>query len=233
MRTATRYLVRQMRIADIPQVMEVERESFPSMWPPTAYKRELQQNRLAHYIVVVEHRPAHTGARRGAQAPPAIEEPQPRQGGPVGRLLGELRQILGGDDGRLPPPEQREELVLGFVGVWLLPDEAHIVTIAVRDSHRRQGIGEFLLIAAIELAQRAGQPLMTLECRVSNEPALALYEKYGFQQLGLRPRYYSDTHEDALILTTSSLLSLKYQAALEQLKREHRQRWGDLAERDG
>ena len=214
-----------MRIADIPQVMEVERESFPSMWPPTAYKRELQQNRLAHYIVVVEHRPT--------QGPPAAEEPQPRQGGPVGRLLGELRQILGGDDGRLPPPEEREELVLGFVGVWLLPDEAHIVTIAVRDSHRRQGIGEFLLIAAVELAQRAGQPLLTLECRVSNEPALALYEKYGFQQLGLRPRYYSDNHEDAVILTTSSVLSQKYRAALEQLKREHRQRWGDLAERDG
>ncbi len=54
MKTATRFLVRRMRLSDIPQVLEVERQSFPSMWPPTAFRRELQQNRLAHYIVIGE-----------------------------------------------------------------------------------------------------------------------------------------------------------------------------------
>ena len=58
MRTATKYVVRPMRLSDIPQVMEVERESFPTMWPQTAFKRELQQNRLARYTVLVEHDPS-------------------------------------------------------------------------------------------------------------------------------------------------------------------------------
>src|SRR3990170_8587401 len=223
MRIATRYLVRAMRIADIPQVMEVERESFPSMWPPTAFKRQVQQNRLARYAVVVERRPPSA-----TPTPLAMEEQAPRQAGPVGRLLDELKQILGSEESRLPPPEQRQELVLGFAGLWFLPDEAHIVTLAVRESHRRQGIGECLLISIIEMAQRKGQPLVTLECRVSNEPALSLYEKYGFQQLGLRPRYYSDNHEDALILTTASVLGQKYRAAFDQLKAEHRRRCGDF-----
>ncbi len=228
MRIAVRYQVRPMRLADIPQVMEVERESFPSMWPQTAFKREIQQNRLAHYIVVVQSNPT-------MPQQPAAPEPQPaRQGGPVGRLLGELRHILSGEeDEALPPPEERAELVVGFIGVWMLPDEAHIVTVAVRESHRRQGIGEYLLICAVELAQRKNQPLLTLECRVSNGPALSLYEKYGFQQLGLRPRYYSDNHEDAYILTAGSVLSHKFNEEFQQRRAEHNRRWGDFEARLG
>jgi len=221
MRIATRYLVRPMTLADVPQVMEIERESFPAIWPPTAFKRELQQNRLAQYIVVLEKNPAFVGDR---------QVPQPEhQSGRLGRLFGELRQMLGAEeDEELPPPDERAELVLGFAGVWLLPDEAHLVTIAVRESHRRQGIGEMLLISAIELAQEVVQPMVTLECRVSNQAALALYEKYGLRQVGLRPRYYSDNQEDALILTVDSVLTRRYRELLQTLKSQHRQRWGDF-----
>ncbi len=213
-----------MRLGDIPQVMEVERESFPTMWPPTAFKRELQQNRLAHYGVVVEH-------RLHAEEPQQTEAVGPgKHSGGLGRIFGELRHILGtdGEERHLPPPEQRLELVLGFIGVWLLPDETHIVTVAVRGSHRRRGLGELLLVSAIELSQENGQGLITLECRVSNEPALALYEKYGFQQVGLRPRYYSDNHEDAYILTVSSIITQRYQEMFEERRAAHRGRWGDF-----
>jgi ribosomal-protein-alanine N-acetyltransferase len=213
-----------MRIADIPQVLEVERESFPSMWPPTAFKRELQQNRLAHYIVIVESDPS----RVPEIAPPDDEAEHGPTG--VGRLWGEIRHFLGVDDtsGALPPIEERAELIIGFIGVWMLPDEAHVVTIAVRDSHRRKGIGELLLICAIDLARSRDQGLVTLECRIGNEPALALYEKYGFQQVGLRPRYYSDNHEDAYVLTVSSVLTDRYRRHLDQLKDEHARRFGDF-----
>ena len=222
MRTATRYFLRPMRLEDISQVMEIERESFPTMWPLTAFKRELQQNRLARYIVVTEHNPSLVVEE---EAP----EPGPHGGGTLGRIFGEIRHILGGDESaQLLPPDQRRELVIGFVGVWLLPDEAHIVTIAVRESHRRRGIGELLLISAIELAQDSGRPAVTLECRVSNEPALAMYEKYDFQRAGLRPRYYSDNHEDAYILTVNSVSSRRFSTAFGQLKMAHRQRWGDF-----
>jgi ribosomal-protein-alanine N-acetyltransferase len=216
---ALRYLVRPMRVEDIPQVMEIERESFPTMWPPTAFRRELQQNRLAHYIVVVEDNPRVSH-----------EHDDDERHGPIGRFLDEIKHILSPDDDvHLPPPEQRPELVVGFIGIWMMADEAHIVTIATRDSHRRRGIGEALLISAIETAQDRGQPLVTLEVRVSNDAAIALYEKYGFNEMGRRVRYYSDNHEDAYVLSIDSVLTRRYRQKLDDLREAHARRWGDFS----
>lgn len=210
--TALHQLVRPMDLGDIAQVMEVEQQSFPTMWPPTAFKREIQHNRLARYLVAVQRSP---------DAPPLD---LPRRGNGLRRLVDGLRTMLEEEP---VPPEERDELVAGFIGVWLLVDEAHVVTIAVRDSHRGRGIGELLLIAAIETALREQQETVTLECRVSNAVALRLYEKYGFQQAGLRPRYYSDNHEDAYILTASSVTSPAYRERFATLRDEHRARFGD------
>ncbi len=192
-----------MTAADIPQVMEVERESFPSMWPQTAYRRELT-NRIARYLVAVDpstivagEEPPHTGLRAA-----------------VDRLL------------HHPPVVPTRELLLGFVGVWLVVGEAHVVTLGVREAYRRRGIGERLLIAGIELAQDAGQDTVTLEVRRSNTGAQALYEKYGFDRVGVRPRYYSDDGEDAIIMTTPVITTLPYQALFRSLREEHRRRWG-------
>jgi ribosomal-protein-alanine N-acetyltransferase len=212
---AVRQLVRPMRVSDISQVMEVEQQSFPTMWPPTAFKRELQHNRLARYLVAVERRADDPPPDNGDG--PAMEHESAR----FGRLLGGLRHILDGEDGADP-----EELVVGFVGVWLLADEAHIVTIAVRDDHRGRGVGERLLIAAIDSAVRERQEVVTLECRVSNAVAIRLYEKYGFQRVGLRPRYYSDNHEDAYVLTADGVGSGAYTGLFERLRGEHRERYG-------
>ena len=93
----------------------------------------------------------------------------------------------------------------GFAGVWLMVDEAHITTFAVRKTWRRQGVGERLLIALLALAEARGAREATLEVRPSNHPARRLYEKYGFAPVGVRPRYYSDDNEDALIMTTDRL----------------------------
>jgi ribosomal-protein-alanine N-acetyltransferase len=216
---ALRQLVRPMSLGDIAQVMEVEEQSFPTMWPPTAFKREIQHNRLARYLVAVQRR---EDATRGEEPPP----PTAARPAGVGRFLGDLRHILRGD-GTLPPPEERHELVVGFVGIWLLVDEAHIVTVAVRDSHRGRGIGELLLIVAIETALRERQSVVTLECRVSNAVALRLYEKYGFQRVGRRPRYYSDNREDAYVLTVGGIHTPSYRRLFEQLRNEHRERCGD------
>jgi ribosomal-protein-alanine N-acetyltransferase len=101
------------------------------------------------------------------------------------------------------------------------------VTIAVRDSHRRRGVGELLLIAAIETALRERQSEVTLECRISNAVALRLYEKYGFQQVGLRRRYYSDNQEDACILSASGISTPSYRRRFQRLRNEHRERCGE------
>jgi len=215
---AVRQLVRPMQVSDIAQVMEVEQQSFPNMWPATAFKRELEHNRLARYLAAVERR---AESPEGGQTVAAAAAHTGLRG-----FLSGLRQVLAGD-GVLPPPEERQELVVGFVGIWLLVDEAHVVTIAVRDSHRRRGVGELLLIAAIETALRERQPVVTLECRISNAVALRLYEKYGFQRVGLHRRYYSDNQEDAYILSAGGIGTPSYRRRFQRLRDEHQQRWGE------
>ena len=95
--------------------------------------------------------------------------------------------------------------IVGFAGMWLLVDEAHVTTFATRRAWRRQGIGERLLLALLDLSAARGAHEATLEVRPSNMPARRLYEKYGFKNVGVRTRYYSDNNEDALIMTTDSL----------------------------
>lgn len=220
--TAVRYQVRPMDLGDISQVMEIEEESFLNMWPAMAFKRDIQHNRLARYLVVVEQR---EGAEEAA-APPAEGEPGEVPVPPVGvgRWLGELNRLFGSEEEEV---EASREPIVGFVGVWLTLDEAHIVTIAVRESHRGRGIGELLLIAAIALATLNDQDVVTLEVRASNQAAQALYEKYGFKKVGVRHRYYSDNHEDAVIMTTDSIHAAPYRELCQRLRREHRQRCGD------
>ncbi len=89
--------------------------------------------------------------------------------------------------------------IVGFAGLWHIADEGHITNIAVKQSHRGQGLGEDLLTALIAVGRALGLRAMTLEVRVSNTPARTLYEKLGFQYVGVRKRYYQDNNEDAAI----------------------------------
>ena len=98
-----------------------------------------------------------------------------------------------------------DDAIVAYSGMWLMVDEAHIITFAVHPDWRRQRIGERLLLALIDVARDAGAHEATLEVRLSNLPARRLYEKFGFRPVGLRPHYYSDNGEDALIMTTDQL----------------------------
>jgi len=95
--------------------------------------------------------------------------------------------------------------VVGYGGIWLMVDEAHVTTFAVHPAYRRRRIGERMLIALLDLAVDRHAREATLEVRLSNLAARRLYEKYGFRPVGIRPRYYSDNQEDALIMTTEPL----------------------------
>jgi [ribosomal protein S18]-alanine N-acetyltransferase len=110
------------------------------------------------------------------------------------------------------------DTVAGYGGMWLMVDEAHITTFAVHPAWRRQRIGERLLLAFLDLAIDRGAREATLEVRLSNLAARKLYEKYGFRPVGLRPRYYSDDHEDALIMTTSALDEPAMRERIERLR---------------
>lgn len=188
-----------MTYDDIPQVMAIERASFTSAWPQTAYEQELE-NRLARYLVAVRLGEAESGPRG------------------VRRRLGRLLA-------RRPPGEGE---IVGFVGVWLMVDEAHIVTLAVRPDARRQGVGQLLVLGALDLASALGMARVTLEVRASNEAARALYERCGFRRVGVRPRYYSDNQEDAVVMSTPPLDDPEFRALFERLRNEHARRFGPV-----
>ncbi|WP_434092488.1 ribosomal protein S18-alanine N-acetyltransferase [Rossellomorea marisflavi] len=93
-----------------------------------------------------------------------------------------------------------EGQIAGYCGVWIVVDEAHITNVAILPSHRGKGYGELLMRKIMEMAIESGARVMTLEARVSNVPAQSLYRKLGFQDGGIRKRYYSDNQEDALVM---------------------------------
>ena len=207
--------VRPMHQEDIGQVSEIDREAFPSEWPPPNFRRELE-NRLAHYIVACE--PEKTVDRTEVEV-------SPKKGftGLVSRVKGLFshNRLLRG--GLLAPSGQ---YIIGFAGFWIMADEAHITTIATQKVHRQQGIGELLLIAIIEQATKLDARIITLEVRVSNTTAQRLYSKYGFTQVGVRRGYYTDNKEDAILMSTDGITSAPFQARLEQLKQAYAMKWG-------
>ena len=108
-----------------------------------------------------------------------------------------------------------DERVVGFAGIWLMVDEAHITTFGVHPDHRRRGVGRRLLLRLAEVAIELGSARMTLEVRVSNVAAHALYRSFGFRLAGRRIAYYSDDGEDALVMTTPELSDATMRATLD------------------
>jgi len=195
-----------MQPGDIPQVLDIERASFPTMWPQTVYQRELK-NKMARYLVACD--------------PDGETYDSVSEDAAVG-ITGLVRRVLGN-----PRTEPTTDRILGMVGLWFMMGEGHVVTIAVRPECRRMGLGEVLLIAALEAAVEAQQEEVTLEYRISNEGARAMYDKYGFSQVGVRARYYTDNQEDAVLMTTPLLKSADFRRLIAQRVAEQRERWGD------
>lgn len=202
---------------DIPQVLEIDQEAFPILWPPPNYRRELE-NRLAHYIIACD-------AEDIAGEPEVKASPQKGSSGLVSRL----RRLFNNDrsfgNGLASSGRQ---YIFGFAGFWIMAGEAHITTIAVREKHRRQGMGELLLISLIDLATELDASLVTLEVRASNIAAQSLYSKHGFVWVGVRRGYYTDNREDGVLMTLENITSAEVQANLQRLKQAHSQRWGRL-----
>lgn len=187
------FIIEPMTLDDIPAVVAIERASYSMTWPTRAFDYELRYNSLAHYYVLrttLAHPPGKTSL--DLTLPDTLSD----------------HWSLVTDQSSL----------IGLAGFWLIADEAHISTIAVHPGWRGLGLGEWLLLALLEAGLGLGAETATLEVRPSNQPALALYQKYGFAEVGRRLRYYSDNDEDALIYTTPPLASPDYQAMLAQRK---------------
>lgn len=214
------YTVRQMENKDIPQVLDVDREAFPTQWPHPTYsslKHELC-NRLAYYIVAC--RPNKI----------ILESDNDHDTGNT--FWDKMRKLPGiiingpFSSAELPPPSR--DYIMGMAGFWLMAGEAHITTIGVRNVYRQQGVGERLLISIIDMAIQMKADIVTLEVRVSNEQAKKLYRKYGFSQVGIRRKYYSDNGEDADIMTTDPINSSSFRTHYEQLKQSYQLKCGRI-----
>ncbi|MFY9997144.1 MAG: ribosomal protein S18-alanine N-acetyltransferase [Leclercia sp.] len=93
-----------------------------------------------------------------------------------------------------------DDKVVGYCGVWIIVDEAHITNIALLPDYRGLKLGEALMGRIVEIAREVGAIRITLEVRVSNERAQNLYRKFGFEEGALRKQYYTDNMEDALVM---------------------------------
>jgi ribosomal-protein-alanine N-acetyltransferase len=177
------------------------------MWPPVNFEHELN-NRLARYLVVSN---GNSAIKESQLKPQSSQIPK--------------RTFLGFNwpfssrtairEGTVPGTVEH---ISGFVGLWIMMDEAHIINIAVSEPYRGQGIGELLLIAGIDTAAKLQAGVVTLEVRESNRIAQNLYTKYGFIKVGVRKGYYTDNREDALIMTTDNIVSDSFKRHLQSLK---------------
>ena len=111
-----------------------------------------------------------------------------------------LTEVLFDSQASFIVAESEEGGVLGYAGLQVVLDEGYIDNIAVEPNARRHGVADELLDVFCRFGE-ANLAFLTLEVRASNAPAIALYEKYGFQRAGLRPKYYDKPREDAVIMT--------------------------------
>ena len=95
------------------------------------------------------------------------------------------------------------EEVVGFCNYWLVHDEVHLLNIAIAPARRRQGLARRLMDELLDFARRHECTTVILEVRKSNRAAIELYHSYGFEAVGLRPRYYVEDREDALVMSLS------------------------------
>jgi ribosomal-protein-alanine N-acetyltransferase len=183
--------IERMLLDDIGAVMEIEKTAFPRPWPEKAYRYELTENPNAYFVVA---------RMLNAPAPPARRnwlvqwlKPAIATAAPVTKLV-------------------------GFAGMWMYVDEAHIATIATHTAWRGRRIGERILINLVREAQRREASLVTLEVRISNTVAQNLYLKYGFEEVGRRKGYYQDNLEDALLMTVTNFTTDAYRRRLDELE---------------
>ena len=93
-----------------------------------------------------------------------------------------------------------ENIAVGYIGVWRIQNEGHITNVAVHSDYRGNGIASKLVSELLSLCEKEGIDAFTLEVRKSNLVAQNLYKKFQFAECGVRPKYYQDTKEDAIIM---------------------------------
>ena len=199
-----RFTIEQMRAEHIPAITAIDRAVYPIPWPAHSYRSELH-NRSAYYIVA-----CRTDAAAHVELPAEVVAGH----APSGGLLSRLTRLLRPGTTLTPSEDIELRRVVGYAGLWMMVNEAHVTTIAVAPEYQGHGLGELLLLSLIDKSIELGAYCVTLEVRVSNYVAQSLYRKYTFRETGMRRRYYSDNGEDAHIMTTEDVDTPRFRDVL-------------------
>lgn len=193
-------------------VVELDQLCFGGLWTRSGYERELDSPNSQLLILEVLGDSKNSGFPSGSS-----------------EIL--TQNSLVSNCPIFPP---HENLVVGLGCVWSILEEAHITILAVHPNYQSQGLGQLLLYALLRDAKRCQLEWATLEVKPSNQAALSLYQKFGFQEAGRRRGYYKDTGEDALILWRNGLQTAEFEETLtnfyQQIKRHLASRGWQLSD---
>ena len=183
--------MRYMSLPDIPEVTAIDQVSFDPAWSARSYVYEVSESNYSHMVVLEQS---------------ADEKPTPGWR-------------------RLVPPfssngSDAESQIVGYGGLWHIVDESHISTIATHPQYRGRGWGEILLAGMIQRSITLKASYIVLEVRVSNVVAQRLYEKYAFETLAVKPKYYHNNGEDAYDMRLNLEDNSTYVARFERRYRE-------------
>ncbi len=192
------YMARYATLADANAIDHIVQAAFGNSAPRSSVARDIRRNKTTYVVVT-----------RSPSAKPIADDTYTPTNNTGWRSR--IKSLFS--SGNLGPRKTMNNVV-GLVGIWTALDQAHIVVIATHPNERRRGIGELLVIATIVEALKTGAANATLEVRKSNNAARSLYRKYGFNDVGIRHRYYHDNREDAIIMSTPAFSNLEYKRSL-------------------
>ncbi|MFB2839142.1 ribosomal protein S18-alanine N-acetyltransferase [Floridanema evergladense] len=210
----TQTLIIQPLTTDLlPAVVELDQKCFAGLWTLEGYQRELESPNSDVLLILTERgsREAEKQGSRGAEdknssCPLVPLSPCPLVPSP-----------------QSPVPSPR---LLAMGCQWAILDEAHITIVAVSPDYQHQGLGQAMLLALLSRARQRGIERATLEVKASNQPAISLYQKFGFKVAGTRRGYYQDTGEDALVLWLNGLQYPEFTQTLADWEQQMRLRLG-------
>ena len=160
----------------------------------------------------------NSGKMRPEQFWPGSEGSKAAEAAGESAGLPAAQHTLSRREGRVYLAADDDGDIVGYAGLMMVEDEAHVTTVAVTPSARKRGVGKRLMLALVEAALAAGARHLTLEVRVSNSPARDLYQRFGFAPVGLRKNYYRD--EDALIMWAIDIDGPSYGGRLDGIREE-------------
>lgn len=172
-----------MQLADLEQIKDNLLEEFDDFWTFAMLKQELENKNSLNSTYFV-------AKKKNQEQQDQVKKAEQQE---------ELRKTLQSNKKII---NQENEEIVGFAGIVKIVDEIDIMNIVVKKSKRKLGIGSALLQKIIEVSKEQKANSITLEVNYKNEPAIALYQKFGFKQVGLRKKYYHNT-DDAILMTLS------------------------------